>query len=708
MSTLESLQKENSLLRKQLRQAVEENERKQQIFLQIEDFSSRLGVPTKLTETYRNCLHLFQDLLTVDFASLFLKKDDQDTLLMVDTIGFSESIINQFVVKKCVGLPSIVLKSLQIETIEDFYTEERIDIPPIIFQNNIRSAIAVPMLHNKDLFGVIIGHSKNKRLFAKEEQRLSQIFANQAATAIKNAIHIQSLKQSDKALLESSNELQSIFQNSMAGILLLKGERIIANCNQRIADMAGYDSPEEMKGLNMRTFHPTEGHYQKAKESILNKFFAGKEIHETLELRKKDGSTIWCEIAGKALDRSIPPDLSKGIVYIANDISKRKNMEEQLLKGQKLESLAILTGGMGHDFNNIITAILGNIDLCVATMEKTHAAYTFLQPAKEATLKLKELTERLLMLSQPSKPVLSEVYLPTLIKEVAETISYDSVEMVFDFANDLKMAKIDPDQISQVLKHLFNNSISAIEGPGRISITCSNYLNNDENLNLGSGHYIKTTIRDSGHGIPAEILDSIFDPYFTTRGRSKEKGNGLGLATVFSIIKRHKGLISAKSSGNNGAIFTFYLPAVTDQKNILPVSGALSQDILQNRRTKKILLMDDDESVRFTTQKMLNLIGYQVETVVDGHAAIDCYQKAKNDGTPFDLVIMDLNIPQGMGAVDTIEKLLQLDPNATAVVASGDPMDSVLLEYQKYGFTGALSKPIDFAAIQKTLSITKC
>ncbi len=704
MDRIKTLEQENKELRKQLHTAQAEISKRRHLFLQIEDFSSRLGATVQLKEAHRNCLQLFKDLFDLDYASLFLKKSGHDTMMMQDTLGFPEFLINNSMISEGVGLPSLVLETLRVEIVEDFSTEKRINIPDIIYQENIHSAIAVPMLHNNLLFGVIVGHSKKRMCFSKEQQTVSQIFANQSATTIKNAIHIQSLKRSDKALLERSNELQSIFENSMAGILLLKGDSIITRCNQRLADFMGYESPEEMTGIGMRNLHLSEKRYVENGNSSTAALCAGKQIREDYRLRRKDGSSIWCEISGKALDKASPPDLAKGIVYVVNDISQRKKMEEQLLNGQKLESLAILTGGLGHDFNNIITAILGNIDLCLATTEPEHKSYAFLLPAKEATLRVRDLTQRLQMLSRPSKPILNPAALPEIAKEAGSRTLPKEVEITYDFAKNLQKAEIDPGQISKVFEYLLVNSIQAMPANGTVQISCHNFINNGDITGLHRGNYIKTSIHDNGHGIAPEIFDQIFDPYFTTRGRSKEKGSGLGLATVVSILKRHHGFITADSNIDEGATFTFYLPTSKRVEKRTAMNGSDDKISATSKYKAKILLMDDDESVRLTTQQMLSLIGYEVEVSEDGEAAIECYRSALNIGAPFDLLIMDLNIPEGMGAIAAATGVLKLDKDAKIVVASGDAMDSAMLHHEDYGFSASLAKPFEFANLHKILA----
>lgn len=703
---INTLEQENKQLRAQLERVQSNLDKSRHVFRQIGNFSSKLGIPVEPEETYHNCLYLFKDLLNLDYATLLLHTDDPpDSLIVHDTLGFPETMVGQFTICKKLCLAGLVLESKKVETVEDFNTEKRFSAPDIIFEKDIHSAIAVPMFYNNELFGVLIGHTKNTTLFSRDQKSLAQIFANQAATATNNATHIRSLHISENALRERSNELNSIFENSMVGIILVKGDRIISRCNQRFADFMGYGSPEEMQGLNTRIIHPSEEQYRNTGKTISATLKAGKQVQQEIQLRKKDGSSIWCNILGQALDHSSPPDTTKGIVYIVYDISQRKKLEEQLLKNKKLESFAILTGGLGHDFNNIITAILGNIDLSITVLNPENPAYSFLQSAKEATLRAKDLTAQLQSFSKVSKPILRTTSIPELIKQATSPPLADNIRLITHFADDLHKVEIDSNQISKVIGSLLKNSIQAMEeGGGEIHVNCSNFTNNDDITELNNGQFVQISITDNGHGISPEIEDKIFDPYFTTKTRYNEKGSGLGLATVHSIIKRHKGFISAKSDGHSETTFTFYLP-VTKDKNMQHNTSAAKTSLLSGSK-RKILIMDDNEDIRHVLEQMLTLIGHTVEMASDGETAVSLYRSAMETNKPFDVVITDLNIPNGMGGVEATQKILQFDKNATIIVASGDPEDPVMKDYKEYGFTASVNKPFDFSQLYNALSNT--
>ncbi len=705
MDTVEKLKIENNLLQDQLAESRKEIHKNNHVITLIADFSSKLATPIELHEIYRNCLHLFKELLTLDFTTLFLVSDDQEGLVIYDTLGFPESLVGNFTVCKGVGLPGLVFESEQLETVKNFRTEKRFSIPSVIHENDIRSAIAVPMMHNQKLFGVIIGHTIPEVHFSKEEKSLAEIFGNLSATAIKNAAHIQSLNISEQQLKQRTNEIETIFASSMVGIMLSKGDRILTRCNQRFADFMGYDSPEEMQGHNMRKFHLSEERYIKVGKNYHDPLVSGEQVQIEYQLRKKDGQPIWCSLSGKAIDQNYPPDLNNGVVWVIDDISQRKKMEEQLLKSQKLESIEILTSGLAHDFNNIITAILGNINLTMASVEPKSSVYSFLLPAKEASLRAKDLTRRLQAFSQESIPTCHRTHLTALIKDAIESVTTDnSTNIHYEFDNDLWQVDIDRMQILKALRILLQNSIEAMPDGGNISIRCSNIRNKDELVELKANHYVKITITDTGHGIPSAIIDKIFDPYFTTRTRDSNQGRGLGLATVHAIIKRHKGAISVASEENSKTTFVLYLVAPPESKINTTQNKNTAQKPSFAKGKGKILVMDDDKDIRNLLQQMLTLLGYKVQVAADGDETIDLYRSNLDTRNRFDAVIMDLTIPNGMGGAEAVKNLLQLDKDACVIVSSGNPNDPAMRNYQEHGFKASIEKPFDFKELHQKLS----
>ncbi|RMF57153.1 MAG: PAS domain-containing sensor histidine kinase, partial [Calditrichaeota bacterium] len=390
-----------------------------------------------------------------------------------------------------------------------------------------------------------------------------------------------------------------------------------------------------------------------------------------------------------------------GMVLVLRDITEKQQLQEELFKAQKLESVGILAGGIAHDFNNILTAILGNISLAKLHSQESQVKQ-WLDEAETATSRAKELTQQLLTFSKGGTPILEDIPIGQLIHQTVRFILRGSpVGCDFQIADDLWAVRADEGQISQVLNNLVINAQQAMPSGGVITVSAENVeIKPDSVSPLQPGPYVKITIADEGIGIPENIIDKIFDPYFTT----KQAGSGLGLATTYSIIKKHQGHIEVESKVNEGTRFYIYLLAVKKQ-----VQEKKAEPQSVQRGDARILVMDDDPMVRDVLGKLLGVAGYQVEFAEDGREALEIYQQAMDKGERFDLVIMDLTIPGGMGGKETIPRLLELDPDAKAIVSSGYSNDPVMAHYREYGFQGIVKKPYRLKevtqAVQEVLSM---
>ncbi len=387
-----------------------------------------------------------------------------------------------------------------------------------------------------------------------------------------------------------------------------------------------------------------------------------------------------------------------GSVLVFEDITEKKKLENEAFRAQKLESIGMLAGGIAHDFNNILTAILGNIALSRMDVEENSKAFRWLGDAENAISRAKSLTQQLLTFSRGGAPVISDVSIAEMITQTVDFVLRGAnVNCDYDLAEDLWGAKVDADQISQVLNNLVLNAQQAMPEGGRIKISARNLVvDRDQCIPLEPGNYVCICVADQGVGIPAKYLTKIFDPYFTT----KHSGSGLGLATVYSIVQKHHGYISVESELNKGARFYLYLPAVSLAK---PAAPAEESRPLIEKGSARLLLMDDDPSVRDTMGQLLTHLGYQVDFARDGGEALKKYRRAYRNGNPFDLVIMDLTIPGGMGGKEAVKHLIELDPQAKAVVSSGYSNDEVMSHYQDYGFKGIIKKPFRLDEISQVV-----
>jgi phosphate/phosphite/phosphonate ABC transporter binding protein len=377
-----------------------------------------------------------------------------------------------------------------------------------------------------------------------------------------------------------------------------------------------------------------------------------------------------------------------GRVWSFRDITERKRMEEELQKSQKLESLGLLAGGIAHDFNNLLTGIMGNISLAKMQLDPSAKAFTRLVEAEKACDLTRKLTGQLLTFARGGAPIRKVDSMTRIIRDTAGFVLHGSnVRCEFLLPEDLWTVEVDGGQMNQVINNLIINADQAMPDGGIITVQAENVsLSADDTLPLPEGRYVHILIGDQGIGIPEENLSKIFDPYFTT----KKKGSGLGLASVYSIIIKHGGYVGVESKPGMETTFHLYLPA---SGKCLVKETALPEPRKHGKVEERILVMDDEHFVRQTAREILEHLGYRVDVCDDGTAALNLYGEARESGTPYALVIMDLTVPGGMGGKAMMKKLLEIDPDARGIVSSGYCNDPIVAHYREYGFSGVVTKP---------------
>jgi signal transduction histidine kinase/CheY-like chemotaxis protein len=381
---------------------------------------------------------------------------------------------------------------------------------------------------------------------------------------------------------------------------------------------------------------------------------------------------------------------------LQKEISERQHMEEELLKIQKLDSVGVLAGGIAHDFNNILTGILGNISVAIMHTTPKSEISQILTNAEKAALHAKDLTMQLLTFSKGGAPLRTSASITDLIKDSTNFMLRGSnVKCEFSLPDELWPVEIDEGQMSQVINNLIINADQAMPGGGNIEISAINVIiRPGDIIPLKKGKYVKVSVKDHGKGITKRNLTKIFDPYFTT----KKSGSGLGLSVAYSIVKKHEGYITVMSGPGKGTTFYIYIPASREK---IPEKRTLKESLYVGKRN--ILVMDDEKMVREILSTMLMKLGCEVVCVKDGAEAIIKYKQSKKTGKPFDVVIMDLTIPGGMGGRETIKKLFEIDPEVKAIVSSGYSNDPIMSHYQAYGFSSVIAKPYRIAELSKIL-----
>ena len=507
-------------------------------------------------------------------------------------------------------------------------------------------------------------------------------------------------KQAENALADEKERLAVTLRSIGDGVVTTDMDGHIILMNKIAEELTGYPQEEAFNKPLPEIFHIINERTRKRCENPAEKVLSSGEVIDIARhtaLIAKDGTER--SIADSGAPIRDKKSRIIGVVLVFRDVTETNKMEEELLKLEKLESVGVLAGGIAHDFNNILAAILGNIDLTLFDANLNPETRKLLTEAKKASVRAKDLTQQLLTFSKGGEPVKETTSLLDIIRDSTQFVLHGSnVSCKYHVPDDLWFVEVDRGQTSQVVQNLIINAKHAMPAGGIINITCENILHSDdESVFLPQkNNYVRVSISDSGVGIPENIIDKIFDPYFST----KQEGSGLGLAISHSIISKHDGHISVQSKLGEGTTFTTYLP-VSVQKQ----QKEKRKETIDSATSKaKIMVMDDEEMVRDVAKAMLTSLGHDVVLVQDGAEALKIYKEHSNTDNPIDIVIMDLTIPGGIGGEDAVKNILAIDQNAKVIVSSGYSNDPIMANCQEYGFEAAVIKPYQLQELTKVIN----
>ncbi len=520
------------------------------------------------------------------------------------------------------------------------------------------------------------------------------MFKNRPATMISFS-DITVRKRYEDELIDSEKRYRELYDSMLDGYVRLDKEGYIIEFNEAFRIMTSY-TDSDLTGMKYtELLNPkNQKQYKKiTEEQVIVK--GHSDLFES-EIIRKDGELLPVEMRTYLLKNE--EDEYNGVWSIMHDIKKRKIAEHEMLKSSKIESLGIFAGGIAHDFNNLLTAIIGNISVAKFSCSRDDDLCKTLTDAENASLRAKDLTQQLLTFSKGGAPLKTITLVKNLLIDTAEfVLSGSKIKAEYSIPENLWNADIDKGQISQVIHNIVLNARQVMNEGGIVHISAENKnITAIDNIPIRTGKYIQVSIRDNGPGIPSENITHIFDPFFTT----KEKGSGLGLSITYSIIKKHEGHIEVKTEIGKGTLFNIYLPATEESplERIDPESCKIS-----GKAKAKILIMDDEDFILKTAEKMIHKMGHEVFLAKDGDIAIKEYRKAREEGKPFDIVIMDLTIPGSMGGKSAINELKLFDPDVKAIVSSGYSNDPVMANYRDYGFIAVAPKPYTYEELYEII-----
>ncbi len=505
-------------------------------------------------------------------------------------------------------------------------------------------------------------------------------------------------KRTELALRESEEKYRTFFETSRDCVFITSNDGRWINFNDLAVEFFGFENRDELRKIKITEHYEDSESRKKHIEAIEQKGFLRD---FAVNLRKKDGSII-----NTLITSVVRKDENGNIIGYQGtikDVTERKQLEAQLLQAQKMEAVGTLAGGIAHDFNNILQAVSGYCQLLLMRKEDNDPDRNYLCQIDGSIQRAAELIRHLLLFSRKVESKLRPVDLNSKIVLVHEILIKAVPRMVnieLCLTDDLKTINADPIQLEQIIMNLAVNARDAMPDGGRLVIETENAVLDEEycKIHLGAtpGEHVLLVISDTGHGMEKETLEHIFEPFYTTKEAGR--GTGLGLATVYGIVKNHGGYIMCYSEPDEGTTFRIYFP-VLKTAVIVDDEAAKSEKVeeMLEGGDETILLVDDEETILDISSSMLGQYGYDIIEARSGEEAVEIYEKEKDR---IDLVILDVGMP-GMGGHKCLRRLLEIDPAAGVIIASGYSSDGRVRETLEAGAAGFIGKPYHLVNLLK-------
>jgi two-component system cell cycle sensor histidine kinase/response regulator CckA len=558
------------------------------------------------------------------------------------------------------------------------------------FDAGIRSRIVLPLISRDEVIGTFHVCSLKCDVYTDRDLQIAENIASQIAGAVVNAQLYTEIQQAEEAIQISEEKYRIVVENSLVGFSIIQ-DGVFQFVNKRFCDIYGY-SKEEIEHV-MDTLHFIHPDDKKKIEESIGKRLNGDIRHIEFEFRaiRKDGKLITVKILGSSIIYNGRPAAAGSII----DVTSEKVLETQFFQAQKMEAVGVLAGGIAHDFNNILMTVLGYTSLMLMDTNPQDRNYEKLEIIEKQMQSAADLTKQLLGFARGGKYEIKSTGLNELLSKSVDMFGRTKKEIstLCTFDEGLWNVEVDRGQMEQVFLNLFVNAWQAMPGGGKLYIETRNAVFDetpDHVVSSKQGKYVKISITDTGIGMDEATRERVFEPFFTTQ--TMGRGTGLGLATVYGIIKNHGGVIDVYSETGKGTTFNVYLPASEevvkeDHRELCSVQ----------KGTETILLVDDQDAVLGVGKAMLETLGYMVLPAGSGEEAIDLYKE--NTGK-IDLVILDMIMP-GMSGAETYTVLREMNLRVKVLLSSGYSMNDQALSIMKQGCNGFIQKPFNVSNLSK-------